>query len=338
MAAIVPRRNRFGQLVGYQAKVRFKGRTQSKTFRRKADAERWGRETETDIERGVFVDRTLAERTTLGRCLELYKKEVTPKKKGAARELKRIDMWLSDPLAKRPIASLEAADFVEWMARRGKRGDVSQAAAANTIRLDLALIRHLFTVAPKRWRIKGIGNPVCELELPSLPSGRDRRLIDDEEERLLRACDQSGNRWLSSFVRLLIETAMRRGELLATLWENVNLSRRFIRLPDTKPGEARDVPLSTVAVGILRKLPRSIDGRVFPLSENTVKNLFVRACQRAGITGLRMHDLRHEATSRLYERTNLRDGEVAAITGHKTLQMLKRYTNLTTDHLADKLG
>ena len=53
---------------------------------------------------------------------------------------------------------------------------------------------------------------------------------------------------------------------------------------------------------------------------------------------LRLHDLRHEATSRLHERTDLRDGEVAAITGHKTLQVLKRYTDLTTDHLADKLG
>src|SRR3954471_21454610 len=105
MATITKRRNRAGELIGYQVKVRFKGRVQSRSFRRKADAERWGREAETDIERGVFVDRTLAERTTLEACLKRYRDEVTPTKKGAARERKRIAMWLADPLAKRPMAS-----------------------------------------------------------------------------------------------------------------------------------------------------------------------------------------------------------------------------------------
>jgi hypothetical protein len=150
MATIIPRRNPADQLIGYQVKVRFRGRVHSRTFRRKADAERWGRETETDIERGVFVDRTLAERTTLETCLKRYRDEATPSKKGARREQKRIAMWLRDPLAKRTMASFDSADFAEWIARRGKRGDIAKSPAANTIRLDLALIRHLFEVARQR--------------------------------------------------------------------------------------------------------------------------------------------------------------------------------------------
>lgn len=109
-------------------------------------------------------------------------------------------------------------------------------------------------------------------------------------------------------------------------------------MPITKNGASRGVPLSSRALTVLRSLPPSTTGRVFgDLTADAVKLSFRRAMDRAGITGLRFHDLRHEATSRLFEK-GLNVMEVASVTGHKTLQMLKRYTHLNAIDLAARLG
>jgi integrase len=106
----------------------------------------------------------------------------------------------------------------------------------------------------------------------------------------------------------------------------------------TKNGESRGVPLSSRAVAVLRSLPPASSGCVFgKLTKEALKQSFKRAVRRAGISGLRLHDLRHEATSRFFER-GLNVMEVASVTGHKTLQMLKRYTHLNAVDLAARLG
>ena len=172
------------------------------------------------------------------------------------------------------------------------------------------------------------------------PQGRprNRRLQGDEEQRLLSACCKGRNTWLVHFVALAIETGMRRSELLGLQWSNVNLDRRIGFLPVTKNGESRGVPLSSSAVEILRGLLPSRDGGVFgDLTQDALKQSFKRAVRRAGIKGLRLHDLRHEATSRFFEK-GLNVMEVASVTGHKTLQMLKRYTHLSVGDLAVRLG
>ena len=97
------------------------------------------------------------------------------------------------------------------------------------------------------------------------------------------------------------------------------------------------MPLSSRAVVTLEALPRNLDGRVFGVTYEGIHQSYVRACRRASITGLTFHDLRHEATSRLFEK-GLNPMQVAAITGHKTLQMLKRYTHLRAEDLAKLLG
>ena len=132
---------------------------------------------------------------------------------------------------------------------------------------------------------------------------------------------------------------MRRGGILSLTWENVHLERRYVHLPDTKNGDSRDVPLSPQALELLRDLPRNIveDQVVFPLHFEALKSLWRRACSRAGISDLRFHDLRHDATSRFFEK-GLNVMEVAAITGHKDLRMLQRYTHLRAEELALKLN
>jgi integrase len=119
---------------------------------------------------------------------------------------------------------------------------------------------------------------------------------------------------------------MRRGELLRLTWEDVDLDLRVAHLDMTKNGSKRDVPLSSEAITLLRSLPHDISGNLFPITAAALRGLWNRACRRAGITDLHFHDLRHEATSRFFEK-GLNVMEVATITGHKDLRMLQRYTH-----------
>jgi len=179
----------------------------------------------------------------------------------------------------------------------------------------------------------------CRLERrPPQGRPRNRRCQGDEEQRLLVACGKARNVCLAHFVAIAIETGMRRSELPGLEWSNVNVERRIAYLPVTKNGESRGVPLSSRAVAILGALPVSSNGRVFDgLTRDALKQSFKRAVRRAGISGLRFHDLRHESTSRFFEK-GLNVMEVASVTGHKTLQMLKRHTHLSAGDLASRLG
>ena len=235
------------------------------------------------------------------------------------------------PLARRFVASVRGVDIARWRDERLRK--VTPA----TVKRDLVLLGHVFEVARKEWGIY-VHNPVRDIKLPPGGRPRDRRLLPGEEERLFAACHEARNRWLLPLVQLALETAMRQGELLRLRWEHIDLNRRIAHLPDTKNGEARTVPLSTTAVTVLRALPRALHGDVFPgITTEAVKRSYMRAIRRADIEDLRFHDLRHEATTRLFEK-GLNIMEVASITGHKDLRMLRRYTHLKAEDLARKLG
>ncbi len=141
-------------------------------------------------------------------------------------------------------------------------------------------------------------------------------------------------------IRFAIATGMRRGEILSLEWRNIDMAQRVATLPDTKNGEARQVPLSTAAIAAITPLPRHIsDGRVFWTwaRGDSFQAAWKRAFKLAGAPDLRFHDLRHEAVSRFFE-LGLNPMEVASISGHKTLQMLKRYTHLKASELVKKLA
>jgi integrase len=322
----------------WQAQVRKKGQSlQTKTFETRARAEQWARAIEVEMDQGVFVSRAEAETTTLSELLKRYLMEITPLKKGAAPETARILALLRHPMAQHVVASIRGIDIARY--RDERLGKVRP----GTVKRDLVILSHLFEVARKEWGIQ-VHNPVRDIQIPSDSRARDRRLEssdnghDSEEACLLAACRRARNPYLLPVVHLALETAMRQGELVSLRWEHIDLNRRTVHLPDTKNGESRTVPLSTAAVKILRSLPRSIQGEVFPgLTTEAVKRAYARAVRRAAIKNLRFHDLRHEATSRLFEK-GLNIMEVASITGHKDLRMLRRYTHLKAEDLARKLG
>jgi integrase len=172
-----------------------------------------------------------------------------------------------------------------------------------------------------------------------VPKGRERRLGRGEEQRLIEACDRSASVWLGPLVRLALATAMRQGELVGLTWRQVKLADRTILLTDTKNGETRTVPLSTAAIQVLCSIHTTPADKVFGIrTGRAISHAFAKACRLAGIADLRFHDLRHEGTSRLFENTDLRDVEIASITGHKTMEMLKRYAHLRATFLVTRLG
>ncbi len=280
------------------------------------------------MDSGQWVDLSEAQNTTLYQALDRYRREVTPTKKGSKQERLRIDAWQRSDLAQRPLASIRGMDIAEWRDAR-----LDEGRAPSTIRNALTVISHLYTIARTEWGMEGLHNPVQDVRRPKARQGRDRRLEPGEEERLRKAATAEWNAVLT----MALETGMRRGELLALRWDHVDLKRRVAHLPDTKNSTARDVPLSTAAVDALRSLPRDIRGRVFRWTPNSLSSGWRKLCAKAGVQGLTFHDLRHEATSRMVERGRFNLMEVAAITGHKTLVMLKRYTQLRAEDLARKM-
>lgn len=339
MATIRQRENK-----KYEVQIRRDGWPKiTRTFSKAADARAWAAVMESEIERGVFIDRTEAEKNTLGDLLQRYLTEVSSQKKGHNTERYRLVSLQRDPIARAKVASLSGKLMAEWRDKRIKE------VSGSTVNRDLNLISHVINVARKEWGIY-VENPIAMIRRPPENRARNRRLAHGEEERLLAELELSArsergtfeaggthNPWMLPLVILALESAMRRSELLSLRWADVFLSDRYVRLHDTKNGEPRDVPLSTRAYSVLDGLPRHISGKVFPITGDAVKKAFTRAVERAGLGDFHFHDLRHEATSRIAEKLD-NVLELSAVTGHKTLTMLKRYYHPRAKDLARKLG
>ncbi len=319
--------------------------TKTKTFRVKRDATDWARQVEDEMVRGVFIDRASSHRYNLNAALDRYLAEVTPTKKpSTALSERRRAKVLANHLGQYSLTALTPERIGQYRDKRLREGK-----SVTSVRLELALLSHLYTVAIREWRLGLLGNPVSMVRKPAPAAGRNRRLKPSEEKRLLEACDAHSNPMLGWIVRLAIHTGMRQGEIESLTRDQVDLKRRIIKLTETKNGSARTVPLTKQAAGVLREALshpiRPIDtpliffgdpGRDGERRPYTFKPAWFHALRSAKIKGLRFHDLRHEAVSRLVE-AGLNDQEVAAISGHKSMQMLKRYTHLRAEDLVSRL-
>ena len=312
----------------WRARVRKNSISRTKTFTKKSDAALWAVETERAITLGLPLGGDGG--ATLASVLQRYSREVTPLKKGASVELLRIRVILRHKITQTPLSHLTSTHIAQY------RDDRLKLVAAGTVRRELSILSHAPETARKEWDYHLPSNPVAGIRNPPEPRGRDRRLEGDEEQRLLDACMRSTNHWLLPLVCFALETAMRRGELLTLEWQDVHVAQGWVHLPDTKNGSPRDVPLSPKAQAILTDLPHDLSDRVFPVHFEALKSAWRRLLGRSGVVGLRFHDLRHEATSRFFEK-GLNVMEVAAITGHRDLRMLQRYTHLRAEDLALKL-
>jgi integrase len=301
------------------------------TFESRGDAQRWARIIEASIDRGTHQSATLANEVLLRDCLERYMREVSPTKRGCKDEVIRIKALQRVKMASYSLANLTPGVVAAFRDER-----LTKVGGGAVIR-DLSLVSSVINHARREWGVTA-SNACALVKRPPTPPGRTRVLNDDEEARLLSALKPTGRRspWMLPLVQLALETAMRRGELLALQWSNVDLSRQVAHLPITKNGSPRTVPLSSRAVAVLRDMPRTDVGKVFQISAATMEAAFKRALRRATLADLRFHDLRHTATSRLaHKLPNVI--ELAAVTGHQTVQMLKRYYHPSAEALARKL-
>jgi integrase len=276
--------------------------------------------------------------STMKQALKVYVERVSAHKKGAKQERYRArPIWRSF-LGKMKISEVTTVEIAAYRDMRLMTiaPHTKRLVSSNTVRLELAMLSDLFNVAQIEWGACG-GNPVTKVRKPKLPPGRDRRITFGEERRLLRAAAAHKNQEIYSIISLAIETAMRQGEILSLEWENIDLRRRIVHLPMTKNGEPRNVPLSQGAVSAITRLGIGTVGKVFKYKPDGFKSAWRVLVQRLGIENLHFHDLRHEAVSRLFELGTLDYLEVAAISGHKSVQMLKRYTHLRAETLVPKL-
>ncbi|MQY51318.1 tyrosine-type recombinase/integrase [Rhodocyclus gracilis] len=330
--------------------------THSKSFRTKRDAEDWSRRTEDEMVRGVFIQRSGAERMTVADALKRYLDEVPKKPSTAAADARRAKSLIAS-LGKYSMAALTREivakyrdDRLAGLDRKDAKGKPApRPRSPSTVRLDLALLGHLYTIAIKEWGMGLTHNPVQAIRKPPPAPGRTRRLAADEEERLLAAMAAHSNPMLGWIAGIALHSAMRSGEIATLRLGQVDLERRVVRLDETKNGSARTVPLSAEATELFRQAianpirPKDCDliffgepGKDGKRRPYVFQKMWREARAAAQIEDFRFHDLRHESVSRLVEG-GLSDQKTAAISGHKSMQMLKRYAHLRSEDLIDEL-
>ena len=304
----------------------------------------------------MLIQRAPAERLTFEKALQRYLTEVTPTKRPLTQngERKRAVPLIAF-FGKYSMAAITPELVAEYRDKRLAGEDRKTGGgkpiprAANTVRLELALLGHLFTVAVKEWGLGLAYNPVLNVRRPAPGVGRNRRLAADEEKRLLAAVDAHSNPMLRWIVRIALETGMRSSEITTLRRNQVDLERRIVRLLETKNTLPRTVPLTADATELfqqalahpIRPIDTDLiffgepgkDGKRRPYNFNKV---WLDIKRSVGCSDFRFHDLRHEAVSRFVE-AGLSDQEVSAISGHKSMQMLKRYTHLRAEDLVEKL-
>ena len=308
---------------GYPAKVQ--------TFSTRGEAERWARRIEVQLDQGDFRREGSAKRLKLADILNRYMEEVTPTMRSAAADRYRLRALAAKPVAQISLTDLTPERVAEFRDQRLRE------VSAGTVLRDLAYLSAIINHARREWQLD-VTNPVSLVRKPSPPPGRERVLTDEEQAALLEALRPIGRRspWTTLVVEMALATAMRRGELFALTWEQIDIQRRIARLAMTKNGTARTVPLSSGALAVLERIPRTPGNRVFPMVACTFDMSFKRAVARAGLRDLRFHDLRHTAITRMASKLpNLI--ELAAVSGHKSLRMLQRYYHPRAEDLALKL-
>jgi integrase len=332
----------------WRARIRIHGHPNiSKTFSRKKDAEHWAKTYELKIERGETVDME-AQRTTFEEVALRYQAEVTPLKRSGQSEGYRINLLVKrfGPFFLTGLRPMDIAAF-----RDARLKEVSGQSVIHELNTMSVILEH----SRREWGIQLRENPVKLVRKPAKGKARDRRLSALELDYLLLSAGEGEANNMREIIQLALETSCRLGELLALEWSNIDLKKRTLHLRDSKNGDSRTVALSMAAIDTLKGMPRAITGQVFGWKRaDSFDKTWRRCVERAALIydrnnpkkkppagffeDLRFHDLRHEAVSRLFEDKGLNPFEVASMSGHKSMQVLRRYTHLDAAKLATKLG
>lgn len=281
---------------------------------------------------------------TFAAAIKKYSKEKSENKGGWSSEKSRIAKLLRcTHITELPLYQIKPAhilQLLEWLKTSGNLKSPAMQCTESTLKRYLNTIQHIFQIAVDEWH-KIEANPCAKIPKSAKPKeaqGRDRRLQGDEYAKMLAALDKQKNGKQAKIIFILaVETAMRRGEQLAMRWEHLDLKNRTLLIPKTKTDTPRTIYLSLAAIEALKSIePQGIKGKIFSITKMQLTYAFWQARAAIGAPDLRIHDLRHEATSRLFEK-GFGDIETATMTGHKTFAMLKKYAHLKQSHILEKL-
>ena len=350
MPTIIKRGDRF------LARVRKNGFSPvSQTFIRKTDAQAWGRSVEVSMQSGRWADSVRSPVPSLKEAIGEYRVKVAVKLKGArdyAYSFKEIEV---SALGLTPVDQVKPADLADWRDALAGRG-----LKPATVARRLGLLSGVLSWCHKE---KGwlTDNPMRSVRKPTVRDARTRTLDAEEVRYLELATAAARATWLADAVTLLIRTAMRRSELVGLQCGDVDMGRSVAILRDSKNGEQREVPLCPEAKAAIERLTADAakHGRkgLLPINDpEAVSFAFRRAvvrararyeedCAAAGsicdakfMHGIRLHDLRHHAVSTWARTGGLSLLELAAVSGHRSIAMLRRYAHLSSEQVAAKMA
>jgi integrase len=313
----------------WRVQVYAQGVRDSATFNTKQEASAWAVEREANLTGRKLPDKTFAD------AMKRYDRDIAPTHDGGRWESVRLKAMLQWPIANRKLANLTGADIADWRDARCRKVKPSTTAR------EMNLMRSVMESARRDWQWIRV-NPMQDVRWPTSPKGRKRRLTDDEVDAIAAAFgvnltlqSETATQRVGLAFLFAIETAMRSGEICAMRWEDIHLSAQYIRLPKTKNGDQRDVPLSKRAVEILRALAEG-DGPAFAISDAVRDVLWRKVRDTTPHKAIHFHDTRAEAIWRLSKKLDVL--QLARIIGHRDPKSLMIYYDESASDMAKRLG
>jgi len=298
--------------------------TQHKTFKTKTEAVHWAHQIEHEIDKGNRVDFNLANKVTINDIIDDYmRQQRLTFNRSYKREKSRL-ILLKQQLGAYSLNQLTPSRIALFRDLR-----LSQGLSPATVVKDLNTLSKVLKLGQIGWGVYLTSNPISSVQKPKVVGHRVRRLSQQEEDILL---NQSSFQ-MRAILIFAIETGMRLGEILSLRWNDIQQDMAVLK--ETKNNEIRYVPFTKIVIHLLQTLPKNIeDNRVFYFWQTVsgFQSSWQRFKRRVGLVDLRFHDLRHEAISRLFEK-GLNHMEVASISGHKSMQILKRYNHYKYTYL-----
>lgn len=332
--------------------------TACKTFRLRKEAVEWARESEYEMLQDTFARTKSACKLEFNAAMDKYLREVTVLKSSKTQGSERYRAaQLKSYFGKYKLVEITPKMISVYRDLRltAKKQSIGfnkltnpPSLAPATIRLEISLLSHLYTIAIQEWHVELMQNPVFLTRRPSPSVCRDRRLHKYEERKLMTALAKYPNPMLRWAFLIALDTGMRSNEICTLTVGQINLVKRTIILHDTKNKDSRTIPIPMRTLSIIKEAihnpNRAKDcNRLFYTKTKNgqdgyyqFRTAWWKLRKQLGMTDFRFHDLRHEAISRLVE-AGLSDLEVASISGHRAMQMLKRYTHLRAGFLVKKL-
>lgn len=277
---------------------------------------------------------------TLREALQRYADEVSPTHKGERWEIVRLAAYQqaeSGLAVHKRLQDLRDTDFIAWRDARLKKNK------RNSVLRDMGLVNAVLEHARREWKWLA-ANPMADVRKPAKAPHRKTLITRVQVRKMLRALGYRGmdkavasaNQAVAMCFLMALVTGMRSSELCELTWARVGADH--VRLPETKNGDARDVPLSRTALRLVERMRGFDDVLVFGLHANSRDMLFRKARDKVKLTGFTFHDARHTAATRIGRIPGMDVLSLCKIFGWRDTKQALTYFNPTVGAMAKLLG